>query len=89
MLHGVGWYDILLEVLTVERWAAVFRLTGVGFYIGVCIAGGVALGVWLDGKYDISPLFTLLGLGMGLFLAFYGTYRMLITTLGRGKNNNK
>jgi F0F1-type ATP synthase assembly protein I len=70
-----------------ERWAAALRFTGVGFYIGVCIAGGVALGVWLDGKFNKSPLFTLLGLGMGLFTAFYGTYRMLQAMLGRDKNN--
>jgi hypothetical protein len=43
--------------------------------------------VWLDGEFNKSPLFTLLGLGMGLFTAFYGTYRMLRETLGRGKNN--
>jgi hypothetical protein len=48
--------------------------------------GGVYLGVWLDGKVDISPLFTLLGLGLGLFVAFYGTYRMLIPALGKGKD---
>lgn len=70
-----------------ERWAAVLKVTGIGFFIGLCIAGGVALGVWLDGKFDKSPLFTLLGLGLGLFTAFYGTYRMLLETLGRGKND--
>ena len=54
-----------------------------------CIAGGVWLGVWLDGKYELSPLFTLLGLGIGLFMAFYGTYRMLREMLGGDKNDNK
>jgi hypothetical protein len=43
--------------------------------------------VWLDGKYGKEPLFTLLGLGLGLFTAFYGTYRMLQATLGLDKNN--
>jgi len=70
----------------VNRWAAALRFTGVGFYIGVCIVGGVYLGVWLDEKVDISPLFTLLGLGLGLFVAFYGTYRMLLPALGKGKD---
>jgi F0F1-type ATP synthase assembly protein I len=72
--------------MNVNRWAAALRFTGVGFYIGGCIVGGVYLGVWLDGKVDISPLFTLLGLGLGLFVAFYGTYRMLIPALGKGKD---
>jgi F0F1-type ATP synthase assembly protein I len=69
-----------------NRWEAAFRFTGVGFYIGACIVGGVYLGVWLDKKVDISPLFTLLGLGLGLFLAFYGTYRMLIPAIGNRKD---
>jgi len=72
--------------MNVNRWAAALRLTGVGFYIGGCIAGGLFLGFWLDGKVDISPLFTLLGLGIGLFVAFYGTYRMLLPLLGRGED---
>jgi len=88
-LRGVGWYDILLEVLTVERWAAALRFTGIGFFIGGCIAGGIWGGVALDGKFDKSPLFTLLGLGLGLFTAFFGTYPMLRETLGLGKDNKK
>ncbi len=67
-----------------NRWVSALRLTGVGFYIGGCIAGGVYLGVWLDGKFNLSPLFILLGLGIGLFLAIYGTYRMLLSAVGRG-----
>jgi ATP synthase protein I len=70
----------------VNRWVSALRLTGVGFYIGGCIAGGVYLGVWLDGKYQLSPLFILIGLGLGLFLAFYGTYRMLLSAVGRGND---
>ena len=69
-----------------NRWVSALRLTGVGFYIGGCIAGGVYLGVWLDGKYQLSPLFILIGLGLGLFLAFYGTYRMLLSAIGRGND---
>jgi len=72
--------------MKLNRWEAAFRFTGVGFYIGACIVGGVYLGVWLDKKVDISPLFTLLGLGQGLFIAFYGTYRMLIPAIGNRKD---
>ena len=72
--------------MKLNRWEAAFRFTGVGFYIGACIVGGVYLGVWLDKKVDISPLFTLVGLGLGLFLAFYGTYRMLIPAIGNRKD---
>jgi hypothetical protein len=75
--------------LRVNRWVSALQFTGVGFYIGGCIAGGVYLGVWLDSKYQLSPLFILLGTGLGLFLAFYGTYRMLLSALGRGKNREE
>ncbi|MFQ5925236.1 MAG: AtpZ/AtpI family protein [Dehalococcoidia bacterium] len=71
--------------LVVNRWAAALRLSGIGFWIGGCIFLGIVLGVWLDGKVGISPLFTLVGLGFGLFAAFFGTYRLLLSTLGRGK----
>ena len=69
-----------------NSWAAAVRLVGIGFYIAGCIILGVVLGVWLDNKVDVSPLFTVLGLGAGLFAAFYGTYRMLLTALGRRKD---
>ena len=65
-----------------NRWAGVFRLTGIGFFIAACIIIGVVLGVWLDSKVSVSPLFTLLGLGIGLFAAFFGTYCMLLSALG-------
>ena len=65
-----------------NRWVEVLRFSGIGFYIAGCIVLGIALGVWLDRKVDLSPLFTLLGLGFGLFLAFVGTYRMLLSALG-------
>ena len=68
-----------------NRWVGALRLTGVGFYIAGCIIVGVVLGVWLDSKVDTSPLFILLGLGCGLFAAFYGTYRMLLWAFGGGQ----
>jgi ATP synthase protein I len=54
------------------------RLVGIGWYIAFCIAFGVGGGVWLDRTLDISPLFTLIGLFLGLALALYGGYRMLM-----------
>ena len=51
-----------------------FRLLGIGFYIAICIVGGITLGWWLGGK---RPLFMILGLLVGLAIAFYGVYRMI------------
>lgn len=75
-------------VTVVNRWVAALRLTGIGFYIGGCILLGVFLGLWLDRRFDFTPLFTLLGLGLGLVTAFYGTYRMILPVLGRGKDGD-
>ena len=79
-------YDILIRGMTVNRWAAALRLSGIGFWIGGCIAGGLFLGFWLADEIGIRPLFILLGLGLGLFVAFYGTYRMLLPLLGERKD---
>lgn len=77
-----------LMVTIVNRWVAALRLTGIGFYIGGCIFLGVFLGLWIDRKFDFTPLFTFMGLGLGLLAAFYGTYRMLIPVLRRGKDKD-
>ena len=59
----------------------VLRLVGIGWYVAICIGGGAALGLWLDGKLDLNPVFTLLGLGLGIALAIIGMFRMLMTVL--------
>ena len=60
---------------------AVFRLMGIGWYVALCIAGGTLIGVWLDGRLDLSPLLTLVGLGLGIVLALIGMYRMLMAVI--------
>jgi len=68
----------MLRVRYVEagmsRWVAALRLTGVGFFIGICIAGGAFAGWWLGGK---EPLFMIVGLVVGLIVAAYGVYQMI------------
>jgi ATP synthase protein I len=60
-----------------SRWVAALRLTGVGFYVGACIAGGTLAGLWIDGKLGTRPLFMIGGLLVGVVVAFYGLYRMI------------
>ena len=72
-----------------KRWAAALRLVGIGWYIGICIVGGVLLGFWLDSRMHTSILFTLVGLGFGLLLAFFGVYRMLLPALRQERDKNK
>ncbi len=57
------------------------RLLGIGWYVAICIGTGALGGLWIDGKFDLRPVFTLLGLGLGVALAFLGMIRMLSTVL--------
>lgn len=66
-----------------SKLALAMRLTGVGFFIGVCIAGGALAGWWLSGK---NILFMILGLVIGLVVAFYGVYQMLRPLMNDKRN---
>lgn len=71
-----------------KRWADVLRFVGIGWYIATCILIGVLGGRWLGHKLDGSSneaLFTILGLILGLLVAFYGVYRMLKGILANDK----
>ena len=57
------------------------RLVGIGWYVALCIVLGAGGGVWLDRRFDLSPVLTLLGLFLGLGLAFYGGYLMLLDVI--------
>lgn len=70
-------------------WVLALRLSGLGFYIAICIVGGIALGVWLDRVFDTRVIFLLVGLLLGCVAAFYGTYRMVAPLLGYGEQRQK
>jgi F0F1-type ATP synthase assembly protein I len=72
-----------------DKWVVAARLLGIGWYIGICIAGGIALGHWLDNKFDTSILFTLVGLFLGLGVATLGSYRMIYPLLKEQSNKHK
>ena len=64
--HGMG------------RWEAALRFIGVGWFIAISILLGVLGGLWLDAKLGTAPIMVIVGLILGLVVAFYGVYRMLI-----------
>ena len=64
-----------------NQWADALRLLGLGWYVVTALVGGVVSGLLLDNWIDVSPLFTLLGLALGLIVAFWGVYRMLAPLL--------
>jgi F0F1-type ATP synthase assembly protein I len=67
------------------------RLLGIGWYFAMTIVGGIAGGFLLDTWLQTRPLFTVLGLFLGLALALFGGYVLLMRVLtedktGKGKN---
>ena len=68
---------------------AALRLVGVGFFIGGSIVLGVLGGRWLDGKFNSEPIWTIVGLVLGIVVAFYGVYRMLLPFLGIKRDRGK
>ncbi len=75
-----------------RRWADVTRFVGIGWYIAVCILLGVLGGRWLGQKLDGSgteAIFIILGLCLGLAVAFFGVYRMLRPIMSEKQNNGK
>ena len=67
-------------------WAVAFRLTGLGWYVAVCLAGGTVGGKALDSWLGTSPVLTLVGLVLGVVVAFFGIYRMLAPILAASKS---
>ena len=62
-------------------WLLALRVAGMGWYVAVCTVLGILGGTWLDNKLGTSPLFILSGILLGLAVAFYGVYRMLVPLL--------
>ncbi len=68
-----------------SKWEAALRFMGVGFFIGGSIVLGVFVGVWLDNKLG-TRLLWLVGLILGLGVAFYGVFTMLLPLLNNKRN---
>ena len=64
-----------------KEWAAPLRvLLTVGWYVALSLIIPVGIGFWLDQPemFNKKPLFTLIGLGVGTFIAFFGLIRILL-----------
>ncbi len=60
-----------------DGFALALRLMGLGGYIAASIVLGILGGLWLDGRLGTGRLFTVLGIFLGIAVAFYGVYRMV------------
>jgi len=72
-----------------SRWQAALRLVGVGWYVGGCIVLGVLAGLWLDNKWNTEPILVIVGLILGITIAFYGVYRMILPNINNRQNKGK
>lgn len=52
-------------------------MLGVGFVVAGSIILGVVGGHWLDSKLNSEPLWLIVGLLLGIVVAFYSVYAML------------
>ena len=68
------------------RWEAALRFIWVGWFIGISILLGVLGGFWLDRKFGTEPILVIAGLILGLAVAFYGVYRMLLPLMRTKKD---
>jgi hypothetical protein len=65
----------------VKEWAGPLRLLlTVGWYVSLSLIIPVGIGYWLDRpeRFNKSPLFTFIGLGVGTFISFFGLIRILL-----------
>lgn len=58
-------------------------LLGIGWFFATSIILGLVLGKWADSITGFEPLFTLVGIMLGLAVAIYGGARMLLPFMRR------
>jgi F0F1-type ATP synthase assembly protein I len=72
-----------------NKLGSVVRFIGVGFFIIACILGGTLGGLWVDNRINTKPVFVLLGLVLGLVVAFWGVYQMLVPLIKENSKDRK
>ena len=74
-----------------KSWVPALGLIGVGFFIAGCVIGGVLGGAWLDDKLNAEPAFLIVGIILGITVAFLGVYGMVkpfTESARKGDKNN-
>ena len=62
-------------------WVVALRLTGLGWYVALCVVAGIVAGIGLDKVTGLTPLFTITGVVLGSVAAFWGVYKMILPVL--------
>ena len=63
------------------------QMVGLGWYVAVCIVIGVLAGLWIDSKFETSPIFLLVGTLLGVVTAFFGMYKLMAPFLQDSSQN--
>jgi ATP synthase protein I len=58
-----------------KAWRAFARFGTIGIEMGVSVAIGVGVGLWLDGRFHTEPLFLIVFLLFGVVAGFRALYR--------------
>ncbi len=61
-----------------QGWQAALGVLGMGWYVVIAIILGILGGLWVDGEFGTKPLFTIIGLMIGIVAAVYGVYQMFL-----------
>jgi len=70
--------------------ALAFRMLGIGWHIALSLILGTLGGYWLDSHFDNDfPIFTLIGLTLGLVVALGGLYLMIRPLMKEENNRDK
>ncbi|MBE9523152.1 MAG: AtpZ/AtpI family protein [Proteobacteria bacterium] len=59
---------------TKKQFRELWYYSSLSFSIALAILIGLAIGLWLDTRYDTSPWFTLIFLGLGIIAGFRNIY---------------
>ena len=65
------------------------RLTGLGWFVAICIVLGILGGLWLGKVTGQVALLVLVGTVLGSVVAFYGVYRMILPAVYGSNNPNR
>ncbi len=70
----------------IENARVVGLATGLGISVAVSLVAFVALGIVLDQWLDKTPLFTLIGVAIGLIAAGYQLYELVLASDSKREN---
>ena len=59
---------------TKKQFRELWYYSSLSFSIALAILIGLAIGYWLDTRYDTSPWFTLVFIGLGIIAGFRNIY---------------